>query len=796
MLIDWLLYPLVLAAASTGHGLLVRRITGAPSGLLILPAGFAAMIVWCSLAMKVGPFHSVAWLAIVLPAVTGWVTVAARARQGWPHRLRLPREARLPTVVALAVFAAYAAPVVLSGQASFTGYSTIIDTARHFDLTGWLIAHGTRMPDITSSQTEVVSGLLSSSYPIGFSATLGAGSELFARDLPWIFQPTVALGGPMAALSVFSVLGRFGLPSSLRCLGAFVCAQPTLLYSISLAAGFKELYGFGLVVLAAAILSETQRSGPLRQAAVLVPIAAGYFVFDLTIAPWFGVVVAIFVLTALLRVVGRSSWPLSTRAPTWRGLALGGCVVAVLAIGIRIATNVRIPAIVTAQSEIGDLAAPMPTWSSFGIWLTGDYRYPLTTNVQWTYVLIGSVLILALAGIVNLLARRETAGIALAAAALVPLIFLVPRTSPWVDVKFFAIAGGLTLIGAYAGVALVHRSAVRLAGWIVALVVSGAVLYGNALAYHDTTLAPVGRLRSLETIGSRFAGVGPALVPSFDEYAQYLLRQLDASERSNPAHGLFPGPGNFGADINQVDFPFLEQFRLLVLRRGPDRTRPPSNYRLVYRDRYYDVWRQATSPKPILIHEVLPANPADRTSKYCRALTRNLRGAPGSTRLIWATRPTSTTVYPLAAVHSAGWPGDTGRQGVVTVGPGRIDANPLFPRSGRYALWVQGSFQRPVRFTVDGRLVGTLAYEADYPLESHFVGYVTLLAGSHHVSAIRGGGSLRPGNGDAENNRYIGPLFFQLPQDTGGTLLNTTLQRAPAQCQSGSPLAWVEAIRR
>ena len=52
-------------------------------------------------------------------------------------------------------------------------------------------------------------------------------------------------------------------------------------------------------------------------------------------------------------------------------------------------------------------------------------------------------------------------------------------------------------------------AAVRTVGWVGALAVAGAVLYANALTYHDISLAPAARYQQLATIGKRFAGTAP-----------------------------------------------------------------------------------------------------------------------------------------------------------------------------------------------------------------------------------------------------------------------------------------------
>jgi len=285
------------------------------------------------------------------------------------------------------------------------------------------------------------------------------------------------------------------------------------------------------------------------------------------------------------------------------------------------------------------------------------------------------------------------------------------------------------------------------------------------------------------------AGTGPTLAPSFDEYAEYFLRTMDATGRVDPLLGNFPGPPLDGADIGQVDPAFVEQFPMIVLRRGADRTRPPFNYRLVHRDRFYDVWRRAQPPSVMLGHVTLQG-PAQRRPG-CRALARQLTRTPHATSLVWSTAPTPVGLDPTTFSHAPGWGVDPAR-GLVTSRAGRADGDARFPHDGRYALWVRGSFGRAVHFFVDGQEVGTVADEADYPGEEHFVGSARVSAGTHHVSFVRGGGNLRPGNGDVAANRAVGTLYFVSGQTAGNRLFRTPVGAAYRVCRSSRPLAWVE----
>src|SRR5207302_538596 len=134
-------------------------------------------------------------------------------------------------------------------------------------------------------------------------------------------------------------------------------------------------------------------------------------------------------------------------------------------------------------------------------------------------------------------------------------------------------------------------------GWLGALAVAGSVLYGNALIYHDTTIAPGARYHDLAAIAARYAGRGPALDPYFDEYAEYFLRGEKGSTIVDPANLSFevrPGVGtgamSFGWDLNQLVPSFVQSFPLIIQPRGPLASRAPSNYDLLERTRFFEVW--------------------------------------------------------------------------------------------------------------------------------------------------------------------------------------------------------------
>jgi hypothetical protein len=788
--IDWLLYPLVLACVCAGQGLLVRRLTGGPpSNLLLLPVGFAASIVLTSAAIRIGSLHDVAWLALVGPAVAGVGLTLRPGRGAWAARRR---GVLVPASVGIAAFVAYGAPVLLSGHDTFSGYSIIVDLGHYMDYSSWLVAHGYHaVAPLTSSWAQVGSGLVTSGYPIGLGGILGGTSELFGRELAWMYQPTLAYAGAMAGLAAYGLLGRFGLPLGLRAVGGFVCVQPNLLYAYAAAGGYKELFGLTLVLVTAAVLAELPAWRPRALLTVVFPVAAAHFVFGLTVAPWTAAVVAVFGLAFVLSLAGRTGWPRYWRL-SGRNLVAAAVLLVVCCLGVRYAQGVSVPGIVTDQAQLGNLAAPTSEWATVGVWLSPDVRYGLASRIELTYSVIGMVILLGAVGTVWFLRERITAGLAVVVAALGTLLLLVPRTGPWLDFKAYCINGGLALLAAFGGIAALRRTS-RAAAWLVALGLGAAVVYGNALTYHNTTLAPDARLRELASIDHQFAGQGPTLAPAFDEFAEYFLHDVDATGRVDPLNGVFPADALMGADIGQVSTDFVEAHPLLVLRRGADRTRPPSNYALVRSTHFYDVWKRVASPAGIKLHVTLPYYPNARPHSLCRSLAHEV-AATHAPIVKWAIAPTPYIWRAQIMAASPSWQlrADNTSRGMN--GAGRADVAAELDRTARYQVWITGSFQREVRLLVDGRVVGRVSDEADYPGEQHLAGSALLSAGSHTLSVVSGGGSLAPATGWVAGNRFFSAVYLRRAGQVGGRIFSASPARTRAICESHRPLTWVEAV--
>ena len=117
MLVAWVLFPLVLLAVCLGCGLAVEWIAGGvPPGTLLPSLGLALVIVIATSTTQSGTTAPLTTWVVVAIALAGYASA--------PQRLRTLRPEPWAVGVALGVFALCAAPVVLSGNATFLGYSS------------------------------------------------------------------------------------------------------------------------------------------------------------------------------------------------------------------------------------------------------------------------------------------------------------------------------------------------------------------------------------------------------------------------------------------------------------------------------------------------------------------------------------------------------------------------------------------------------------------------------------------------------------------------------------------------
>jgi len=795
------LFPLVLLALSAGGGLLVRRLGGGwLPGVLVAPVGFGLLIATCSFATYISWLAPAAGYIALALAVAGFL-LEARAKT-----LRVPRLDGIPwaALAALFAFAAIGAPTLLTGTPTWSGYSRIVDIGFQMDFSRHLAEAGRAAVGNSSSYQVVVGKLLNIGYPGGAQAALGAVAALIRTDLAWCYQMYHAFAAAMGALAIYSLLGRVTGSRPLRAVGAAVAIQPTVLYAYALEGGIKELTTASLLMALAAVLAERlPGQGPrLSVLPAAVTISGAFAAFSVGVLPWLGLLLAMmFAVTLVPR-------------HRWLTIASWGLLSA-------IAIVISLPGIISAATQLsgiassaiggvvelglGNLAAPVPDWSAAGVWLTGDYRYPLV-HVTMTHRLDVFVIVLAVLGIVYALRRRSWVLVAMGIAAPIALAYYKAHSTAWLQFKSFTITGVFALTLAFAGACALHESrrrGISLLGWLAAAVLAGGVLYGNAITYHDTTLAPAARYHDLAAIGKRYAGQGPTLFPGFDEYAEYFLREAHGSSSVNPAkaeYSVLPGvvePEGVGYafNLNQFQLPFLQRFKLIVEPRSPIAVRAPSNWDLVEQTRYFNVWRRDRPASDVYIHLPLSGLPHERTAEFCRNLQTSLRQAGAGASVAYVGAPAAVQVLPTAGVHPDYW--RTLGIEVVAYGAGSDRMSFTLARPGTYSLWIAGTIGRPVRFILDGRALATIAYEERYPSQFIRIGSRALGAGAHTLTLVRGGGSLHPGSGDdiSPDTRGLGPIVV-LPGEAPSDIVNVApASAAGAICSAPVGYQWMEVLR-
>jgi hypothetical protein len=811
LLVAWIFFPLMLALVCAGLGLLVERAAGLRlRGALIVPIGLAALVAVAQLTTYWSATARLTTPLVVVLATAGGVFAQ---RAGRLSRLVLDWP---PLLAALGVFAVLGAPVFLSGEPTFVGYTVLGDTAIQFLTVDQMLEHGRSLSGLTeSSYRSAIAGYFDSGYPMGSQVALGAIRPLSGLDVAWVYQPYLAFVAASLALSLYALTERLITSRWLRGAIAFVAAQPALVVAYSLQGSIKEMATVMLVPLLVATLIPlfADRGRPRAVIPLAVASVAGIAAIGPAVAPWLAPVVLVALVAA---VVGRSSW---------REVALQAGAFAAIVLVLSFPTIAELgrfadvsQGVVTASEEFGNLLAPLRPLQAFGIWLSGDYRLgPSKTfsgldALTLTWVLIGVALASAAIGLAWALARFKAAALPLLyiAVSVVAVLYVTRIGSPWADGKALMITSPALVLAALLGPAALLASRSR-EGRAAALLVGGAIAVGvlgsNALAYHGASLAPYDRFEELREIGKQQRDAGPTLYTEFEEFGKHFLHPADPtspSEAFQPALAVGAGGARFAypADLDAVGPAYVDQFETIVTRRSPVASRPPIGWELRSSGRWYDVWHKRADAPEVLQHLALGGDLSAGASARCADVRRLAVFA----RAAGAQLATATSAAPVALLPEtardlpAAWAVDGGiPHTVATVGQGQIEGTIEVPHSGRWSVWLGGSFGRPVTVEVDGHTVGTLRDELSGPAQYAPLGTLELTQGRHAVRIWRGGGSLAPGNGSGPSRR-LGPLML-VPEpaagesDAAASARVRTLGPDGWRALCGERLDWIEVVR-
>ncbi len=781
LIVAWALFPLVLVALCAGCGLLVDHLTGGttPRSLLAL-LGFATIIV-------VGQFLTLADVTAELTVFAVIALAAAGYGVGLPARWR--RFSRWPAVAAAGVFAAYAAPIVLSGDPTFAGFIKLDDTATWLALTDRIMEHGRDLSGLSPSTYEATLAFnLGDGYPVGVFIPLGLGAQILGTDVAWLIQPYMAFLAALLALALWALASPHVASLRLRAAVVFVAAQPALLFGYFLWGGVKEVAAAaliaGTVALALGILArpaEHRAMAPVvvAAAALIGVLSAGGLIW---LAP-----VLIGVAIPLVHVVG-------ARAAGLRFvLALAG--VAVLSIPLLVSGALLPPTSspLTDSSARGNLLEPLEPAQAAGIWIAGDFRVD-PSQALITYVLIAIACTAAIAAMISAARERRLGPLIYVLGSLAGGLALYAIGSPWVGGKAIATASPAILFAAMMTVGRLQASRRRLAAVGLAAALATGVLWSNALAYRDVSLGPREQLVELEQIGHRVAGAGPTLMTEYEPYgARHFLRDSDAEGISELRRHRIPLTNGdlvekgFAADTDAVDPTALAFFRTLVVRRSPAASRPPSAYENTWSGQYYEVWQRDPEitglSDRIGLGDGFDADGVPNCEEV-RALATHgdLLAAPPLDALVI---PLSKTRYPES------WATPRTRYAPVPSGAGTIAADVSIPRAAEYEVWIGGSLRPKVDLIVDGRLIGSVRHELNNLGGYVSLGTARLTAGQHQVEVHVHGADFFPGSGGRAS--AIGPLVLSTGTAADSTPVRVASSDAEALCDKSWD--WIEVAR-
>jgi hypothetical protein len=810
----WVLFPAVLGLAGYGLGLLVEEARGRRlPGALLVPVGLAAVI-----AIG-GILTSWSATASLAPAVVAVVALVGLVRHG---RSRRPEP--WAALAAVGVLLAYGAPVLLSGQATFTGYIKLDDTATWFAFADQVISHGRAVASLPASdyalilQTNIGSG-----YPLGAFIALGVGRALVDMDIAWVFQPYLAFCAAMVALCAYTLLAPVIASARMRALVVFLAAQSALLYGYSLWGGIKELtLAFLLALLATATAEALRREEAGAREALPVALAAGALIDVI------GPGGAVYVLPPLLILAALWLWRArGGRDALRRGLiriaALAGmtllCALPTMVI-VGEVLSYETPFTGTQpgrEAELGNLIHPLSAFQLGGIWPVHDFR--LTPATAPTAVLLALVAVAAIGALVWCVRRRRAGvplyvGLALFACAAGYLY----GATPWVVGKTLAISSPALPLAALLGGALLWGRN-RLAGGAVLAVLAGGILWSNALGYHDATLAPRARLLDLQHIGELVAAKGPTFLNEYEVYAdRHFLRAGEPVEPAEYRTATLPLRDgavltkSAWADLDSFPLSTLEPYPAIVTRRSPAESRPPSIYRLVWQGRYYQLWQRPAHPSvrilehvPLGESNVLPycgasqnmtsrplcsVNPvATPSCALVRGLARRARREDA--RLVAYQRAAPIVARGDQTQWPAAWSHNAEERSLSPTTPGSAVAHIIVASTQTYGLWLDGTFDRGFEVSVDGHPVGGVKNQLAGFSAYVQIANVFLTSGVHTFVLTYPHAGLDPGSGD-EGFTSLSAIALQ-PQRPVSALLEVAPARAEELC--GRPLDWIELVR-
>ena len=786
LILCWLIAPIGLLATAVGLSFWVERLTGLTLPWTVRPAmGMAAMIVIAQFGTATETTAKLTLPAILILALIGLALF---------RRMASPRPGAPEIWVAVIVFFLLSLPFLVAGEATWAGYIKLDDNATWLAITTHVFEHGRGLghPDPSTNQ-QVLEDYLGGAYPIGGFVPMAVMSKISGQDVAFTIQPSMAAAAAMLALLLFEMARRIVRSVGASALIAIAASLSALFLGYYLWGGVKELVTAALLPLGPLLAGQAARQNWPRRAWATLSITVAAII--VVLGPGGGLWAVPILIPALV---------LAWRRYGSRGALKLAIPVAVLAVILVLpviftptGTFDPLNGGITGEAEIGNLYRPISVLQAAGIWPSLDFRVDPHLN---TLVRIISVVcfVLAAAAVAMALRWKRGEGIPLAgyvggAAAGAALIIVYAST--WVDAKVLAtLSPGVLFAALLALVIISERTDFRVEARTVLAVLLGFVVWGAFLAYQGTWLAPRAHYTELEKIGEDFSGEGPALITEVSGYGpRHFLADLDAegaSDRRRRAVLLRngePTPDAVPVDLDEIRPDQLDPYNLLILRRGPATSRPPSEFRLAYSSDHYEVWRR-TEPPGTLVGSLPLGTELDNGSiPQCRQVAALAAKAGPEGSLVAARVGTPIAVEFDNAELPDGWTAPTPYT-FSPSGSGTAVAA-LSASGGEYEIWLGGEVFGKVEIAIDGDTVASEQGVINNNGGLEQLATVPIAGGDHEIEVHYSGASLYPGS--ANRPYAIGPLELRRPQ--GGDLGLTTIAPSDYRELCGERWDWVEA---
>src|SRR5262245_24278452 len=387
LVIAWIVLPLVLSVLSLGCGLLLETVSGMRlPGALLLPGGFIVV----SLAAYFAHMTD-ATARLETPLAVALSLAGYGVSRPW-KRFQLDRWL---AGAAAGVYAVFGAPVLLSGQATFTGYIRLDDTAAYMAMVDRAATHSYNNAGLHSSTYKAVLHFgYVFGYPLASLLPLDVGQAILRVDPLWLWQPYLTFLAVLTALGLYQLVSGLVQSRALRACVAFFGAQAALMYGYAAWGGVKELFLPGVVLFGACLVPRLKDGGP-RQ---VIPLAAASAAVISGLSVGGGIWIVPAVVVGLLLLVLTRPLEDVLRTVAVYVLAAGVLSIPILAVGLRRLFHVSK---FLKGGETGNIRTPLSPWQAFGIWPSGDFRTAPTsatvTHLLALLVALGAILAVVVA---------------------------------------------------------------------------------------------------------------------------------------------------------------------------------------------------------------------------------------------------------------------------------------------------------------------------------------------------------------------------------------------------------------